>query len=1074
MNMNLEIIARKCNLNNIILKEIIDVDLLDKLINSSLLKKKCNNKLSTTFYESEKEQLIKYKKLIKNGIAYIKYKQAKKMNLGRVIPDKSLGLFSIRKAIRHTLCKNTYIDIDIVNCHPILLYQISKKHKFDCKYLKKYCKNRDEIRLELMEYYGVSKEDIKDLFLVLLYFGSFNTWLKDLEVKPLKTDRTEFIINYTDEIKKIGNIICENNIELKNKIKSIKDAEITENKKGYNLIGSVVSYFLQEKECIILETVYNYCIENKLIENNNAVLCADGIMILKEKYNDDLLLTFSNLVKDKTGFKIKFESKEFNQGFSSEEIENAQLINIIEEQKEENKIVFNKRYLLDMNLKLNQHEDLFVKSINENLNNDTKTILIKSPYDTGKTQLMKEIIKLNSDKRILWVSYRISLTNDIYGNFKNLGFESYLTGKLSSSKLIIQLESLRKLEDGTDIFISDNMDYIPYFDLVIIDEVEGILNQFSSYDTIKGTGYQTFNLLSNIIDNSKKLICLDGDINQRTYDFIKPFGKHILLHNNIKINKKDIIITKNKLDFYDSICSDIDLDLDIVICTQSSNQGKVYNELLKIKYPNKNIKFYYSKTDDNEKMKLDNVIEEFDKANILIYTSTIEAGVSFDKTKFSRLYGVFCQNTNSQRAYFQMMARVRKFDYNNVLILCEKMVYNDANLYTFDEIKKLILSSPKSELNIKELIKDEIIKDHENKNIKLKTLTNYGINYCHNLVEEKNKHQSLFLQHFKQIAEDKGHNIIINDKYEYTKDEKERLKIFNEKSKQIKNNQLLTAEDIKQLKANKLNKLQMQHELTEKEKYELERYYYKKLLGVDNLDDNIINKFCKNSKIKNFINLIDEKNYNKDLDDNNLINYNKLVLVKNLIHDLGFENIFSKKYYNEEDFKNIVNYVINNNELFKNKSKKLLFNKLKKTNYFESNKAFLGFINSILESYSIKIEYFRKQDNGTRTNFYRLQILDNIDELIWYKINFKKQKIYDSNNIFSFTKTDFIYRHLINETINNDEIDEDEIKFNDKIIYDELINLNMDEEIDDDYKNSLINKLSNKMKDYYNSLECYN
>ena len=38
------------------------------------------------------------------------------------------------------------------------------------------------------------------------------------------------------------------------------------NKKKYNLKGSVMSYFLQEYECQILECMYNYCVKNKPLQ----------------------------------------------------------------------------------------------------------------------------------------------------------------------------------------------------------------------------------------------------------------------------------------------------------------------------------------------------------------------------------------------------------------------------------------------------------------------------------------------------------------------------------------------------------------------------------------------------------------------------------------------------------------------------------------------------------------------------------------------------------------------------------------------------------------------------------------
>jgi hypothetical protein len=51
------------------------------------------------------------------------------------------------------------------------------------------------------------------------------------------------------------------------------------------------------------------------------------------------------------------------------------------------------------------------------------------------------------------------------------------------------------------------------------------------------------------------------------------------------------------------------------------------NKLLMEKYTNKKILLYTSFTNDEDKMKLDNVNEIWSKCDILIYSPTIEAGI---------------------------------------------------------------------------------------------------------------------------------------------------------------------------------------------------------------------------------------------------------------------------------------------------------------------------------------------------------------------------------------------------------------------------------------------------------------
>ena len=117
-------------------EEDINTDILNKLINSELLNT-VQWKAGHITFENEKQQLQMLNKLIKNNKLKVNYKRPK-YSLGRVYPAKSLSLCSLRREIRHTLAHNTYIDIDVANCHPEILNQLCIHHNIKTKYLNKY------------------------------------------------------------------------------------------------------------------------------------------------------------------------------------------------------------------------------------------------------------------------------------------------------------------------------------------------------------------------------------------------------------------------------------------------------------------------------------------------------------------------------------------------------------------------------------------------------------------------------------------------------------------------------------------------------------------------------------------------------------------------------------------------------------------------------------------------------------------------------------------------------------------------------------------------------------------------
>lgn len=161
-----------------------------------------------------------------------------------------------------------------------------------------------------------------------------------------------------------------------------------------------------------------------------------------------------------------------------------------------NTIKFNQNYLFeDQNESLKNGNSFIAKTIKEFiLTNSTKMLAIKSPYNTGKTRLIEKILSEFNIKRVLFVSYRKTLTKEFEGAFDKFNLKSYLNKDYNADKLICQVDSLLNLQN--------NYLDIPSYDLIILDEIESILNHFNTY-TLKNK-QSTFDYLNAIINNSEK------------------------------------------------------------------------------------------------------------------------------------------------------------------------------------------------------------------------------------------------------------------------------------------------------------------------------------------------------------------------------------------------------------------------------------------------------------------------------------------------------------------------------------------------------------------------------------------
>jgi hypothetical protein len=463
----------------------------------------------------------------------------------------------------------------------------------------------------------------------------------------------------------------------------------------------------------------------------------DGIDICKYKWST---FRFSNLSIASLKYKVRKDSPE----------EYAKL-NTFEDPKYHT-IKFNQQYLMDKNDKIKNKNNIVTQNIDKWITNDNiKTLVIKSPYDTGKTTVLKSIIEEYVFKRILFITYRQSLTDNFYGIFKNYKVKSYLDGDYHADRIICQIDSLKKLLIVED-YINDEEIEIPSYDLVICDEIESSLAHFNS-STIADKE-DLFNYTKSILDNSKKIICLDGDFSNRSYEFVKELGEHIILENTVKKNNKHFIFTDDRKRFDYLISDDLKNGKNVVIISMSANDAKFYyshftnnqdihdedllnliedeikedliqdnfietEKVVKIIQKDTHQTFKYrvilhcSDRDDKLKKCLKKVEEFWIKCQLLIYSPSIIAGVSFDIKHFIKMYIILSPKSCSPRDLMQMTARIRKLEDNNIIIYLNKLPFREvAYFYNVKEV----------ELFMKELQNTyfkQIIKVNENgKNVK--------------------------------------------------------------------------------------------------------------------------------------------------------------------------------------------------------------------------------------------------------------------------------------------------------------------------------------------------------------------
>lgn len=206
---------------------------------------------------------------------------------GRWFAIGALSLQSLKKEIRHTIASEHYVDLDIRNCHPVLLQHLCKVENLACPYLDSYVKHRDQIlndtNLELV--------DAKTLYLSLTNGGKND--YKNLKV-PSKHAK-----GYKKEMSLLHQHFANKNPHLLEKVKQKRRAE----KKDYNHEAALMNVLLCQLENDILMTMYSF-----FGSPQNAVLCFDGIMLPKYQQDQEMqydLVGCTDFVTQKLGIKIE-------------------------------------------------------------------------------------------------------------------------------------------------------------------------------------------------------------------------------------------------------------------------------------------------------------------------------------------------------------------------------------------------------------------------------------------------------------------------------------------------------------------------------------------------------------------------------------------------------------------------------------------------------------------------------------------------------------------------------------------------------------------------------------------------
>lgn len=211
--------------------------------------------------------------------------------------------------VRRLIVDGNLVAIDMCNAHLEIIKNLASILKIDAeKYevLNEYCIKRNSILEDVMRVFECDREVAKNYFIIILFGGSYNTWITSNYLLNKTHLKTEFMINFETAFDIIKYEL--NKLDIMNGFKVLEKQ--VNKKKNWQIEKTALAIFLQEIESKILTIMYQ-SLESKnciiRIPIHDAIWFEDCKNITNDGTSIDFLNELTQEIKNKIGLDIPLD-----------------------------------------------------------------------------------------------------------------------------------------------------------------------------------------------------------------------------------------------------------------------------------------------------------------------------------------------------------------------------------------------------------------------------------------------------------------------------------------------------------------------------------------------------------------------------------------------------------------------------------------------------------------------------------------------------------------------------------------------------------------------------------------------
>ncbi|ALX27631.1 hypothetical protein GMAR_ORF257 [Golden Marseillevirus] len=286
-------------------------------------------------------------------------------------------------------------------------------------------------------------------------------------------------------------------------------------------------------------------------------------------------------------------------------------------------------------------------------------LIVRSAMGTGKTKAVVNYIKERSNERVLILSFRISLDEELQRKFPSAVLYSdpkaQKNGYISAQVLVCQIDSLYRVMGN--------------YDVVVIDEASYTLSHLCKFAK---NASDCWDALKNFVRNAKSVILMDAFMADYIPKLFRALGRRTwCVENSWKPHQDKTsmkIFTSEKM-AKQRLFSGLGQGKNIVFVSNSKKEVDAVCELAKKKGFDRILKY----TSETKKETCGILVDDWDKYQLVAYTPTISAGVSFEKKHFHECHAHFVSSSANAYECSQMLFRARDLSENNIFVHVKQM-----------------------------------------------------------------------------------------------------------------------------------------------------------------------------------------------------------------------------------------------------------------------------------------------------------------------------------------------------------------------------------------------------------------